>query len=129
MAEGEARQFAHVECDPVGTHRSLRSFELAFRFRPKGLDTVYLFSDGLPNVGPGLSAADQMRALTESEKGDILGRYIRKMLNEQWNAPGPGCTKVRINSVGFFYESPELGAFLWTLAREFDGSFVGMSKP
>ena len=29
----------------------------------------------------------------------------------------------------FFYESPDLGAFLWALARENEGSFVGMSKP
>jgi hypothetical protein len=36
---------------------------------------------------------------------------------------------VRINSIGFFYESPEVGAFLWALSRENDGSFVGMSKP
>jgi hypothetical protein len=36
---------------------------------------------------------------------------------------------VRINTIGFFYESPDLGAFLWALARENEGSFVGMSKP
>ena len=40
-----------------------------------------------------------------------------------------GRPRVRINAVGFFYESPEVGAFLWALARENDGSFVGMSKP
>jgi hypothetical protein len=37
--------------------------------------------------------------------------------------------KVRINSIGFFYESPDVGAFLWALSRENDGSFVGMSRP
>jgi hypothetical protein len=36
---------------------------------------------------------------------------------------------VKINTIGFFYESPDLGSFLWALARENDGSFVGMSKP
>ena len=41
----------------------------------------------------------------------------------------PGLPRVRINAVGFFYESPDVGAFLWALAREHDGSFVGMSKP
>ena len=41
----------------------------------------------------------------------------------------PGKERVRINSVGFFYESPDVGAFLWALSREHDGSFVGMSKP
>ena len=40
-----------------------------------------------------------------------------------------GSQRVRINAIGFFYESPELGSFLWTLARENDGSFVGMSRP
>jgi len=104
-------------------------FDLAFRFRPRGLDTVYLFSDGLPNAGPGLSAAEQARKLSESETGEILGRYIRRMLREQWNRPASGLARVRINSVGFFFESPDVGAFLWALSREFDGSFVGMSKP
>jgi hypothetical protein len=41
----------------------------------------------------------------------------------------PGQARVRINSIGFFYESPEVGAFLWALSRENDGSFVGMSRP
>jgi hypothetical protein len=36
---------------------------------------------------------------------------------------------VRINAVGFFFESPDGGAFLWALARENDGNFVGMSRP
>ena len=29
----------------------------------------------------------------------------------------------------FWAESPDVGAFLWALARENEGSFVGMSKP
>ena len=37
--------------------------------------------------------------------------------------------RVRINTIGFFFESPDVGAFLWALARENDGSFVGMSRP
>ena len=36
---------------------------------------------------------------------------------------------VRINALGFFFESPDVGAFLWALAREHDGSFVGLSRP
>jgi hypothetical protein len=36
---------------------------------------------------------------------------------------------VRVNAVGFYYESPDVGAFLWALTRENDGGFVGMSKP
>jgi predicted nucleic acid-binding Zn-ribbon protein len=115
--------------EPKGNTNMYEPFDLAFRFRPRGLDTIYLFSDGLPNAGPGLSAAEQAKKLSESEMGEILGRYIRKMLREQWNRPASGMARVRINAVGFFFESPDVGAFLWALSREFDGSFVGMSKP
>ena len=54
---------------------------------------------------------------------------MRTALKTRWNAPLVGRPKVRINTIGFFYESPDVGAFLWALARENDGSFVGMSKP
>ena len=37
--------------------------------------------------------------------------------------------RVRINTVGFFFDSPDVGAFLWAMAREHEGSFVGMSRP
>jgi hypothetical protein len=50
------------------------------------------------------------------------------MLGTTWN-PKTATQRVRINCLGFFYESPEVGAFLWALARENEGSFVGMSKP
>src|SRR5260221_9087809 len=100
-------------------------FEAAFRFRSRGLDTIYLLSDGLPNVGPGLSALDQSRNLKETEKGELLGKYIRNMLKQSWNRPTFGMAQVRINSIGFFYESPDVGAFLWALSREHEGSFVG----
>jgi hypothetical protein len=106
------------------------AIQAAFRLRDSGLDTIYLLSDGLPNLGEGLTAKQQ--DLKEVEIGEILGKYIRTKLKEQWNRPreGSGTQKrVRINAVGFFYESPDVGAFLWALARENDGSFVGMSKP
>jgi len=67
--------------------------------------------------------------LNELQKGERLGRYIRNMLSTNWNRSATGWTKVRINSIGFFYESPDLGAFLWALARENEGNFVGMSQP
>jgi hypothetical protein len=120
---------AILAVDPKGNTNLFAPFEAAFRLRARGLDTVYLLSDGLPNVGPGLSLADQQRQLTEEQKGEILGRYLRQTLAQNWNRPATGWAKVRINSIGFFYESPDLGAFLWALARENDGSFVGMSKP
>jgi hypothetical protein len=59
----------------------------------------------------------------------ILGKYVREKLQRDWNPPGAGKPRVKINSVGFYFESPDVGAFLWSLSRENDGSFVGMSRP
>lgn len=100
----------------------------AFAFRPKGLDTIYLFSDGLPTSGPGLTAQEE-RTLGDDERSTILSRHLRKLLKTEWNKPSLERPRVRINSIGFFYESPDVGAFLWALSRENDGSFVGMSRP
>ena len=61
--------------------------------------------------------------------GLLLGRHVRRKLKEQWNKPTGRAERVKINTIGFFYESPDVGAFLWALARENDGSFVGMSRP
>ncbi|MCZ2341879.1 MAG: VWA domain-containing protein [Bacteroidales bacterium] len=103
------------------------ALDLAFRFRGDGLDTVYLFSDGLPTSGPGLTQT-QMTTLSNPEKSNQLARHIRQTLNTVWNRPTMP-VRVKINSIGFFYESPDVGAFLWALTRENDGSFVGMSRP
>lgn len=104
------------------------AFDAAFRFRQQGLDTIYVFSDGLPNIGAGLSP-EAARTLKESDRSEILSKYIRQKLRTEWNRAYVGRPRVRINAVGFFYESPDVGAFLWALARENEGSFVGMSKP
>jgi hypothetical protein len=103
--------------------------EKAFSLRSNGLDTVYLFSDGLPTSGPGLTAAQQSANLSEPELGVILGRHIRDTLIRDWNRAEVGRTRVKVNSVGFYFESPDVGAFLWSLSRENEGSFVGMSRP
>jgi hypothetical protein len=113
---------------PKGSTNMYAAFETAFRFRPLGLDTIYVFSDGLPNVGEGL-LPETAKTLKETERVEILSRHIRRKLLADWNPPQPGRARVRINTVGFFYESPDVGAFLWALARENDGSFVGMSRP
>jgi hypothetical protein len=113
--------------DPNGDTNLYDAFDLAFRLRPSGLDAVYLFSDGLPTSGPGLTP-EQERTLRENEREEKLGRHLRMMLAQAWNR-GEAGKKVRINSIGFFFESPEVGAFLWALSRENDGSFVGMSRP
>ena len=101
------------------------AFEETFKYRSQGMDAIYLFSDGLPNAGPGLPPGGDK--LSESEQGVHLGKYLRSKLRT-WNQPVNG-RKVNINAVGFFFESPDVGAFLWALAREHDGSFVGMSRP
>jgi hypothetical protein len=113
---------------PKGGTNMYAALDATFRFRARGLDTIYLFSDGLPNLGEGLTP-EQARTLKEVEQGDILGKHIRKKLKTDWNTTGTSGQRVRINAVGFFYESPDVGAFLWALARENDGSFVGMSRP
>jgi myosin heavy subunit len=126
----EMVQNAMTVLKPQGDTNMYAAFEEAFKFREKGMDTIYLLSDGLPNSGPGLTEAQQRATMSDSEKQTLLGRHIRTLLTSQWNrvtASQP--SKVRINSIGFFFESPDLGAFLWALARENDGSFVGMSKP
>jgi hypothetical protein len=113
---------------PVGGTNMHDPFEAAFRYRNDGLDTIYVFSDGLPNMGPGLTQA-QINTLKEEEQSEILAKYIRNLLAKDWNRQIPGRPRVRINTIGFFFESPDVGAFLWALARENDGSFVGMSRP
>lgn len=110
---------------PEGATNLYDALAEAFRFRSSGMDTIYLLSDGLPTEGEGLQANSQ---LTTTQKTDYLSRHIRSTIKTVWNRPVAGLSKVRINTVGFFFESPEVGAFLWALARENDGSFVGMSK-
>jgi hypothetical protein len=113
---------------PKGGTNMYAAFETAFRFRQQGLDTIYLLSDGLPNMGEGLSD-EQAKGLKETEQAEILGKYVRRKLQSDWNREIRGQGRVKVNAVGFFYESPDVGAFLWALTRENDGGFVGMSKP
>ena len=101
------------------------AFDEAFRFRSLGMDTIYVFSDGLPNDGPGRPPAN---VTDETVITTALAKHLRAKLNNDWNKLQPGSPKVRINTIGFFYESPDVGAFLWALAREHDGNFVGMNK-
>ncbi|HYV35075.1 MAG TPA: vWA domain-containing protein, partial [Gemmataceae bacterium] len=104
-------------------------FEEAFKYRALGLDTIYLLSDGLPNAGDGLPKGAEK--LSETERSTILGKYIRDKMKATWNVPYGRWTqqRVRINAVGFYFDSPDVGAFLWALARDNDGGFVGLSKP
>ncbi|AWM40788.1 Chromosome partition protein Smc [Gemmata obscuriglobus] len=122
---------ALLKTKPVDDTNMYAAFEKAFGLKTSGLDTMYLFSDGLPTSGPGLTR-EQEKAnppLSESELGVILGKHVRDTLACTWNKPAAGQSRVRINAIGFYFESVEVGAFLWSLARDNDGSFVGMSKP
>lgn len=114
---------------PTGDTNLYNAMEEAFKYRAKGMDTLYLFSDGLPTSGPGITDAQLKLNLKDTEKSEILSRHIRRTLSNSWNRAEPKFPRVKINSIGFFYESPDVGAFLWSLSRENDGSFVGMSRP
>jgi hypothetical protein len=114
--------------EPAGDTNMYEAFDLTFKLRAGGLDTVYLFSDGLPTSGSTGLTPDQERPLTADQKVALLARHVRGTLKDVWNREEGG-KRVRVNAIGFFYESPEVGAFLWALSRENDGSFVGMSKP
>jgi hypothetical protein len=133
-ADGVVKSLAALK--PTGGTDMYAALDAAFRLRVDELDTIYLLSDGLPNYGPGLTAEQERTLKRDSvERGELLGRYIRNKLKTEWNREVRDKwgrvvrPRVRINAVGFFYESPDVGAFLWALARENDGSFVGMSKP
>ena len=117
-----------AEVKPDGGTNMYSAMETAFRYRKDGLDAIYLLSDGLPNLGEGVKP-EEVSALTELERGARLSAVIRKTLKTDWNRDLPDRPRVHLNTVGFFYESPDVGAFLWALARENDGGFVGMSKP
>lgn len=109
---------------PEGNTNMHDAFEEAFRYRKLKLDTIYLFSDGLPNVGPGIPAS--VVRPTEAQKNHHLSKFVRDKLKTEWNRPEDNARDVRINAVGFYFESPDVGAFLWSLAREHKGNFVGM---
>lgn len=100
------------------------AFDEAFRYRKQGMDTIYLFSDGLPNVGDGLPP--NIRTPSEAELSYHLGKHVRDKLKNDWNRPLKGRDPVRINAIGFFFESPDVGAFLWALARDHRGNFAGV---
>jgi hypothetical protein len=118
---------ALLKVQPNGGTNMYIALQAAFEFRKQGLDAIYLLSDGLPNQGEGVPP--EKRNTRGMERGLLLAKHIRTMLAKTWNAPDAKRRRVKLNTIGFFYESPDLGSFLWALARENDGSFVGMSRP
>src|SRR5262249_37608032 len=111
---------ALAQIKPRGNTDMYAAFEAAFRMRTNGLDTIYVFSDGLPNIGAGRSP-EAARNMKETERAEILSKHVRRTLKNDWNRKIAGKPQVRINTIGFFYESPDVGAFLWALAREHEG--------
>lgn len=113
---------------PAGGTKMRPAFVETFqKFGQQDLDTIYLISDGLPNYDDNLpKEAANLRGVQLTE---YLSRRVRHELKTIWNRPVNGRTPVRINAIGYFFESPEVGAFLWALARENNGNFVGMSEP
>lgn len=111
---------------PNGGTNMYAGLEASFQLRTQGLDTIYLLSDGLPSVGPGVSA-ELANTIPQDRLGQMLGQHIRRKLDAEWNVKATDGRRVRINSIGFFYESPDVGAFLWSLSRDHGGSFVGMN--
>src|SRR5262249_943777 len=71
---------------PQGNTNMYAAFEAAFRFRAEGLDTIYLLSDGLPNIGAGLTL-ERSRNLTELERSTILSQHVLRTLRLTWNRP------------------------------------------
>ena len=104
---------ALAKVKPKGGTNMAKPLRVAFDYRVLGLDTIYLFSDGLPNEGEGLTAEQKRTIKDETQRSTLLGKFIRGKLQTDWNGPQRGKERVRINAVGFFYESPDVGAFLW----------------
>lgn len=116
-----------LKIEPKGGTNIYPALEECFRYRIQGLDTIYFLSDGLPTEEDNLPAeAAELRGVALTT---YLSRRIRSKCREEWNRPLPLQPQVKINTIGFFYESPDVGSFLWALARENQGSFVGMSRP
>ncbi len=64
---------------PVADTNLYVALEETFKFRSKGLDTIYFFSDGLPTSGPGLTPTEDKTVTGEAERGVLLARYLRKI--------------------------------------------------
>src|SRR5439155_26398374 len=61
---------------PVADTNMYAAFDMTFSLRSQGLDTIYLFSDGLPTSGPGLTVAQENANLDEDKRSDLLGNYL-----------------------------------------------------
>jgi len=62
---------------PKGPTNMYAAFEEAFRFRALGMDTIYVFSDGLPNDGPGRPPAN---VTDETVITTALAKHLRAKL-------------------------------------------------
>ena len=55
--------------------------------------------------------------MTQEQIGEVLGKDIRRKMKTDWNGALARQPPVRINTIGFFYENPDVGAFLGAGAR------------
>ena len=113
---------------PRGGTNMYMAFEAAFKFRADGLDAIYLFSDGLPNMGEGLSPEAMAKHEGDRERGDpgeVHSQNTQDRLEPRVAGQATGAHQLG----RLLLRKPGPGAFLWALSRENDGSFVGMSKP
>lgn len=120
---------ALMKIRPEGGTNLHLAFEEAFKYHTPelALDTIMLFSDGLPTESPDMTLQEQQLGNQDRER--LLAPRLLKRI-AQWNQPiGQPPRVVRIDAIGFYYDSPNLGNFLWSLVRENHGSFIGMSQP
>jgi len=120
----EQLEKALLAVKPDGTTNLYRAFEEALKYRAQGLEAVYLFSDGLPTDGPLPPDVERQKRLSDAEKTVLLTQETLKYIRRRNTNP-----TVPIHAIGFYCASENLGAFLWSVARDSGGSFVGMSRP
>lgn len=118
--------------NPAGGADMHSGFDLAFKLRKLGLESIYLLAAGRPTRGAGFQW-NLSKITPQTEISRQLGLHLMETIQTDWNRIGgifgvPAM--VRIDAVGFFSGSdPESGSFLWSLANANRGSFVGIDVP
>ena len=113
---------------PKGGTNMYAALQTAFHLRAQGLDTIYLLSDGLPNLGEGVR-----RGYPEHPQGTGAQRPARPPHPQDSSnrlEPHPARPTARAHQHSrLLLRKPRRGRLPVGAARENDGSFVGMSKP
>ena len=93
--------------------------------RRKSLETFFQFDIPCVVIAKAQEAPAELLELARAKGVPV----IRTRLKTDWNRKELGKPHVKINTIGFFYESPDLGAFLWALAREHQAMRGRLSAP